>query len=513
MPKVVDVTKKEPLLEQGDDNGMVQDNSNSLLVCILTGVVAVAAFEVGWTLGFSGSALPPMTNPNSDSNIPSPLPCLEYDTNPKSSTYGLCTLSPDGNWFGSLLNLGCMAGALIGGALSDKLGRRSALTIAMVPFTIGFGTIGAAPSSVALLIVARILCGIGGGITILNVPLYIAETAPPRLRGALGCVNQLGIVTGIFFVYLAGLATETSVTLNESANLDPTPPPQDFARWNLIACSGTVFAAIFIVIGLAILPETPKWLVTNGQEGKAQATLLRLRGEHYNVNDEIEEQKKAAASDSDSAATLTDLLAPDLRKQVFVGCGLMVGQQLSGINAVVFYSTSIFMSAGVSGGTGSVIVMGSMVVFTAIGAAIIENLGRRVLLLGASAGMLVSCVLMALFYFLESRGNQIGALALFSVVSYIVFFSIGMGAIPWVIMSEIYPARVRGLASSIATCVNWTCAFIITLTFASLNAMLGNAVTFLLFAGILFLTILFILKYVPETKGKTLEEIQECFRS
>lgn len=510
MPPVANGVSKEPLLEQGGQSSA--DNSKALVPCILTGGVMISALLVGWTLGFSGSALPPMENPNSG-NIASPLACVGFDTNPESDTYGMCTSSPDGNLFGSIVNIGCMAGALLGGTLSDKLGRKSALVVAMIPFTAGYVTIGAAPSSVALLFLGRILTGLASGITILNVPLYIAETAPPRLRGALGCMNQQGVVFGIFFVYFMGLYTQKNVTLDEASALQPQPPAQDFAAWNWIANAAAVIAVVFTIISLVFLPETPKWLVMNGQEGKAKSTLQLLRGQGYDVDGEIYEQKKSASADTDGGAGFSDLLSPDLRKQVFVGCGLMVGQQLSGINAVIFYSTSIFTSAGVSGGTGSVILMGSQLVVTAIGAGVVEKLGRRILLLLASAGMGVSCVLMALFYVEKENGNQIDALALFSMISYIVFFSIGMGAIPWVLMSEIYPNRVRGIASSVAVCVNWTCAFIMTLTFASLNAMLGNAGTFLLFAFELLLTTLFVFKYVPETKGKTLEEIQEYFKS
>eukprot|EP00937_MAST-01D_sp_MAST-1D-sp2_P005023 g5023.t1 len=233
-----------------------------------------------------------------------------------------------------------------------------------------------------------------------------------------------------------------------------------------------------------------------------------------------EATKKASAEaetnkkDIEEAVGFSELLGPGLRQPLTIGCGMMVLQQFTGINAVIFFSTEIFDGAGVDGTTGSLIVMGVQVVVTGIACLLVDKLGRKTLLYVASSGMVVSSLLMSLFYFLKNhKDNQVNALAILAMVLYIIFFSLGMGAIPWLIMSEIFPARARGLAASIATCVNWTCSFILTECFTQMKGTLSPSGTFLFFAIECCLTFCFILFYVPETKGKSLEDIEAMFKA
>jgi len=503
--------------EGGGDDDEPVDNSKTTYALILACVSAIAAFLFGWTLGFSAPALQPMENPNNDGSIASPFKCTDWNginkkDGTKPSNYGLCKTSDEGDLFGSLVNIGCMIGALLGGAISDKLGRRTALMIASVPFAGGWAWMGATASGTGALLTARVLTGIAVGIVSGQVPTYIAETAPPRLRGALGCINQLAITIGIFFVYAMGLLTQKEVELTASFPDGVPPVPAvtaKFADWSLIAYVGAIISAAFTVICLTFLPETPKWLVMQGRTEQATKVLRKLRGEEYDVQGEIDAQQKAAAGDAAGAAGLADLA--DCKPQLFIGCTMMVLQQFTGINAVIFYSTEIFSDAGVNGATGSLIVMGVQVVITAIACLLVDKLGRVKLMTMAASGMIVASLAMSLFYKLKDGGNQINSLAILAMVAYIVFFSLGMGAIPWLLMSEIFPARVRGIAGSVATCVNWTCSFIITETFSKLNAALGQSGTFLFFAIELCITVAFIQKCVPETKGKSLEEIEAFF--
>mmetsp|Transcript_10496 Transcript_10496/g.21587 ORF Transcript_10496/g.21587 Transcript_10496/m.21587 type:complete len:193 (-) Transcript_10496:33-611(-) len=191
----------------------------------------------------------------------------------------------------------------------------------------------------------------------------------------------------------------------------------------------------------------------------------------------------------------------------------MVLQQFTGINAVIFYSTEIFTTAGVDGAEGSLIVMATQVIVTGISCLLVDKLGRRILLLFACSGMFLSSCLMTTFYFLKDSGTSYNPIALTSMILYIASFSIGMGAIPWLIMSEIFPGRVRGVAGSVATGVNWTSSFVMTLIFDTMNKVLGSSGTFMFFSCEILVTFIFIFKYIPETKGKSLEEIQDWFNS
>ena len=293
-----------------------------------------------------------MENPNSSPSLPSPFPCSDYNSDPDASDYGLCQSSESGTLFVSLVNIGCMVGALLGGSISDKLGRRSALAFAAVPFAAGYFWIGSIKSNVGFLIVARIVTGLAVGIVGSNVPVYISETVPSQLRGALGCVNQLAVTMGIFAVYLAGLVTEKKVTLTEGPNKGGE---YNFADWPTISYTAGAAAAVYALICLFILPETPKWLVANGKTDEARAVLVKLRGKQYDIDKEIRDQTTLTSfsSEQNDELGMSSLLHPSLRRQIIVACTLMVAQQFSGINGVIFFSTQIFTGAGVNGAVGS----------------------------------------------------------------------------------------------------------------------------------------------------------------
>jgi len=458
-----------------------------------------------------------MTNAYDGGGESPPFACNGYEDDEDKSDYGLCNDSPSSSIFSSLVNLGCLIGALMGGSISDKLGRKWALLLSSIPFALGWAGI-ATCTDPSLLTIARILTGLGVGVCSSNVPVYIAEVSPAVYRGGLGCMNQLGITIGIFAVYAVGLITETEVEPTQGPAAGDGETTFEFANWVDIAWIGCFVSLAFGVLVIAILPETPSWLANSGDKARAVAVLLKLRGSGAEYTEEYEGIVQSAAAagavggEEEKGGGFKELLQPELRRQLFLACMLMVLQQFTGINAVIFYSTEIFTSAGVDGAEGSLIVMATQVVVTGIACLLVDRLGRRLLLLLACGGMEASALSMTAFYLLKESGNQINALALASMILYIASFSIGMGAIPWLIMSEIFPGHVRGVAGSVATGVNWTGSFIMTYIFDLMNKKLGEAGTFAFFSVEIFVTFIFIWTSIPETKGKSLEEIQLWFK-
>jgi len=389
-----DLEKAEPLLNPSDpDRGSYENEKserNVVYPLLLSCLAAIGSFLFGWTLGFSAPSLIPMENRN-DGDFPSPLECVEYNTDDKTAeNYGLCKTSPQGDLFGSIVNIGCMGGAFVG-YFMDRIGRRGGLAAACLPFAGGFAWIALTDSSYTQLIIARILTGFAVGMVSCTVPVFIAEVAPPDLRGALGCINQLAITIGIFAVYASGIAFEKEVTLTGPWDGNDGKTTKKFADWPLIAWVGAVVAAAYFVLTVFLLPESPKWLVSKGKVAEARVNLTNLRGGDFDVDSEIDEQISASkASDDGSPTTFRDLLAPENREQMFVGCSLMVLQQFTGINAVIFFSTEIFSDAGVKGSEGSVIVMAVQVVVTAFACLVVDRAGRKLLLYVASLGMIFS---------------------------------------------------------------------------------------------------------------------------
>ncbi|GMI43320.1 hypothetical protein TrCOL_g6050 [Triparma columacea] len=487
----------------------------------LSFIACFGSILFGYTLGFTAPALQPMQNGYEGGGI-TPFKCEGYEEDEDKSDYGLCTSSPSSSIFSSLVNIGCLIGALLGGSISDALGRKRALLLSSLPFSLGWLGI-ANLTNPALLTLARVSTGLGVGVCSSNVPVYIAEVSPAKFRGGLGCMNQLGITVGIFAVYAVGLLTEKEVKPTGGPAAGDGETTYEFASWTEIAWLGCFVSVGFGALVAALLPETPSWLARSGDRGGAVGVLLKLRGKGAELTEEYETLVADAAASAGAAGDkggvederggFGELLQPELRRQLTLACALMVLQQFTGINAVIFYSTEIFTTAGVDGAEGSLIVMATQVVVTGIACLLVDKLGRRILLLLACMGMFLSSCSMTTFYFLKDSGNAVNPLALASMIVYIASFSVGMGAIPWLIMSEIFPGRVRGVAGSVATGVNWTSSFIMTLVFDEMNKVLGSSGTFLFFSCEIFVTFIFIYRNIPETKGKSLEEIQEWFNN
>ena len=396
----------------------------------------------------------------------------------------------------SVLLVGAVTGAIAGGPLSDRLGRRPVVLLAAIIFAVGAIAAALAPN-VLVLIFARFILGLGVGLASLVVPLYIAEIAPPATRGALVSLNQLMITIGILLSYIVGVAF--------------TP----IEGWRYMFAVAVV-PALILGIGMFTLPESPRWLVKNGKLDKARSVLLLSRVE-AGVETEMQQMEEIERIERQQAQVgYKELLAPWIRPALIVGVGLAIFQQITGINTVIYYAPTILEKVGFSAGgaiAATALGVGAVNVgFTILAVYIVDRVGRRPLLLIGLIGMIVSLGLLGVVFSLGATSGAAGLLATICLALYIASFAISLGPIFWLMISEIYPLNMRGSAMSIAALCNWGSNFIVALTFPVLLATFGGAGSFWLFAVLGIVAWIFVYFMVPETKGRTLEEIEADLR-
>jgi sugar porter (SP) family MFS transporter len=417
---------------------------------------------------------------------------------------GLNTEAALSGWANSCALLGCLAGSLLAGAASDKFGRKQLLIFAASLFAVSSVLTGWA-GSFNQFIAWRMLGGVAIGMASNLSPLYIAEVAPAHLRGRLVTLNQLTIVFGILAAQLLNMAIARRVEEGATATAIAQSWNGQFGwRWmfTLVAAPAALFflSAFFV-------PESPRWLVKNGEDAAARRVLARIGGDAY-AEVAVAEIKQTIAAEEVARVRIRDLFAPRLTKILLIGCGLAVLQQWSGINVLFNYAENIFKNAGFGVNTILLFIVITGVVnllFTFLALGTVDHWGRRSLMLFGCAGIAASHVLIGLAYALQLKGVAVLVFALAAIGCY----GMSLAPVTWVLISEIFPNRIRGTAISVAVSALWIACFILTLTFPILERNLGAGNTFWVYAGICALGFVFIKARVPETKGKSLEQIEQ----
>jgi sugar porter (SP) family MFS transporter len=388
----------------------------------------------------------------------------------------------------SLLLVGAVLGALTAGRLADQIGRRLTVLITASVFILGV-LLAAFTPTFPVLLVARIIIGLAVGAASTTVPLYIGEVVPPKVRGGLVSLNQLAITSGILVSYLIDYG------LSDSGN------------WRLMFGLAAV-PAVALFIGMLFQKESPHWLIRQGRIDEARQVLHRVRNTDDNIDEEIHEVQEL----SKRQAGYRDLISPRVRPLVVVGVMLAIFQQITGINTVIYYAPTLLQGAGL--GTNAAllanVVNGAVnVSMTIVAIYLLDKVGRRPLLLSGTTGMAVGMVIVACSFL---GGSDLkGGLAIVAIIGLLVYtgsFAIGLGPVFWLLIAEIYPLRIRGAAMSLAGMANWAANFVVTVSFLTLLSAIGGVGVFFLFGFLTLVALAYFWKKVPETKGRSLQEIE-----
>ncbi|KAL3525476.1 hypothetical protein ACH5RR_013848 [Cinchona calisaya] len=394
-------------------------------------------------------------------------------------------------WVVSTLLAGATVGSFTGGALADKFGRTKTFILDAIPLAIG-AFLCTTAQNVQTMIVGRLLAGIGIGISSAIVPLYISEISPTEIRGTLGSVNQLFICIGILAALVAGL------------------PLAGNPLWWRSMFGIALIPSVLLALGMAFSPESPRWLFQQGKIAEAEISIKKLFGKER-VIEVMDDLKAAARGSSEPEAGWFDLFSSRYWKVVSVGAALFLFQQLAGINAVVYYSTSVFRSAGIqSDVAASALVGASNVLGTTVASSLMDKQGRKSLLLTSFAGMATSMLLLSLSFTWNVLAPYSGTLAVIGTVLYVLSFSLGAGPVPALLLPEIFASRIRAKAVALSLGMHWISNFVIGLYFLSFVTKYGIGKVYLGFASVCLLAVLYITGNVVETKGRSLEEIERA---
>jgi sugar porter (SP) family MFS transporter len=332
--------------------------------------------------------------------------------------------------------------------------------------------------------------GLAVGSASMAVPLYISEVAPPRVRGALVSFNQLALTSGILIAFLVDYALSSS------------------AAWRLMFGLAAI-PAVLLFVGMLTQAESPVWLVGHGRIVDARRVLTRVRSVDHDVEGEIADIRSL----TNDKVSYRDLLQPGIRKLVVIGVLLAVFQQITGINTVIYYAPTLLHQAGLGNSSSLLANVGNGIVnvaMTVIAIRLIDKVGRRVLLLSGTIGMAIALIVVATTFALSgpTLGHTAAIVAVASLAVYTGSFAIGLGPVFWLLISEIYPARIRGKSMSIATMANWGANFVVAVSFLTLLNAISNAGTFFLMGFLSLVAVAYFWRKVPETRGLTLEEIE-----
>lgn len=399
-----------------------------------------------------------------------------------------------GMWIGSIMPLSALVGGVAGGPCIEYLGRRNTILATAVPFIIAWILIALA-TNVAMILTGRALCGFCVGIASLSLPVYLGETIQTEVRGTLGLLPTAFGNTGILVCFVAGM----------------------YLDWRNLALLGATLPIPFMIL-MFMIPETPRWYISKGKTKKARKSLQWLRGRDTDITEELTTVEKMHVDSERNASqgAFMELFKKSNLKPLMISLGLMFFQQLSGINAVIFYTVQIFKDAGSSVDENiSTIIIGVVnFISTFVAAAVIDKLGRKMLLYISGVSMCITLFSLGTFFYVKAGGADVssfGWIPLVSLIVYVVGFSLGFGPIPWLMMGEILPVKIRGSAASVATGFNWMCTFIVTKTYEDIIRLIGAHGTFWLFGSIVVIGFAFVIACVPETRGRSLEEIEKRF--
>ncbi|XP_050447844.1 facilitated trehalose transporter Tret1 isoform X1 [Cataglyphis hispanica] len=439
--------------------------------------VSVGSLQIGYASSYTSPALVSMRDNNTNT---------DFEVTPQMSM-----------WIGSIMPLSALVGGVTGGPFIEYLGRRNTILATAFPF-LGAWILISMATNIPMVLVGRSLCGFGVGVGSLALPVYLGETIQPEVRGTLGLMPTAFGNTGILLCFMAGM----------------------YLDWKSLAVLGASLPIPFLIL-MFMIPETPRWYISKGKTKMARKSLQWLRGKQADITEELNitekmHQEYLEMERTNAQSLFSELMKKNNLKPLLISLGLMFFQQMSGINAVIFYTVQIFKDAGstIDENLSTIIIGIVNFIATFVAAAVIDRLGRKMLLYISAVSMALTLFALGGFFYVKSQGINVDAfgwLPLVSLIVYVIGFSLGLGPIPWLMMGEILPAKIRGSAASIATGFNWSCTFIVTKTFQDVIELIGAHGTFWLFGIIVAAGFIFVILSVPETRGKSLEEIEKRF--
>lgn len=437
----------------------------------MAGIAAtLGALAAGMVLGWSAPAGENGTNLKKEYNI---------DMDPEQFS-----------WIGSLATLGAGAICIPIGILADKIGRRVSMLLMVVPFCVGWLLI-IFSNSVIMFYFGRFITGLSGGAFCVAAPLYTAEIAENEIRGTLGSFFQLLLTIGILLTYILG----SFISMQNLSIISAVMP--------------LIFFGVFF-----FMPETPFYYLQKGNEDAARKSLIKLRGPHYDIETELRAQRAIIEETKRNNVSFSVAIQSTAAKKGFViAYGLMLFQQMSGVNAIIFYSTDIFVKAGSSipSNYATIIVGAVQVIAVFASTLVVDRLGRRILLLSSIVMLLVTTFVMGIYFYCikhTTAFDDIKWFALIPLCVFLILFNFGFGPLPWMMMAEIFAPEVKGIAGSSACLLNWLMAFLVTKFYSNMTDALEPYGTFWIFSLFCAVGTVFVYFLVPETKGKTLDEIQ-----
>ncbi|XP_063918717.1 facilitated trehalose transporter Tret1-like [Zophobas morio] len=427
----------------------------------------------------------------------SPIIPKLYSNDSDENPFGRSITEDEESWIGSLINIGAMLGPFPYGFIAEKYGRKFGLLSTAIPFIISFVTLAFA-NSIYLYYFARLLAGIaiGGGYTLL--PMYVAEVAEDSNRGTLSVTLNIFWTFGNLIPYVIG-------------------PYTPILAFNIVLAA---IPAAFFVLFLLMGPESPYYLISVNKMEQAQESLMKLRSNNKKaVENEMSYIKSELQENKDNTSIIDFFKSRIYMKGLVISFVLILTQQLSGINAILFYTEEIFQDAGANGLSPEVssIIIGLVVFLSSFGTPfLVDRLGRKLLLLVSLLGVSLAHVTFGVYFYFKASPNYdatpISFLPIVSLITFIIMYNIGLGPIPWTVSSELFPTSVKPYAAALVAWACWTTSFLVTKFFNNLNESVGEGETFWLFSGFCFAGWIFTLFYVPETKGKSFQDIQDILK-